>query len=253
MDPSREHTGGASLGWLERLRERTAETGVRGAFTAGLNRILQRGASIDLVHVLLLEADRLRDAPVDASFEVRFLTSDEVRRHATRPGSGLSPEFADRIDRGHDLCIAALSEGRLASYSWLALGSVEPEHAAGVALGLPTDTAYLYKAFTHRSFRGRRLYGAITASALRQLEGAGVTRFVAFVYWNNASALRACARMGYRRLGMLAARPGKLLRVPGAAERCGIRFGSEAQPLLATRRGREAVAGRAPAPGSPAT
>jgi hypothetical protein len=75
---------------------------------------------------------------------------------------------------------------------------------------------------------------------LKQLEKAGITRFVAFVYWNNASGLRACARMGYRRLGMLAARPSGPLHVPGAARLCGIHFGAEAEPQLAMRLSREA-------------
>jgi len=246
VDPSLEQAGDTSLGLIGRIRDRTAATGVSGTITAALNRILVKGASISLVHVLLLEADQVLAAPTDASFEMRFLTSDEVRRYATQRGSGLSPDLGDRIDHGLDLCFAALSEGRLASYSWLALRSVEPEHAAGVALGLPPYMAYLYKACTHRSFRGRRLYGAITASALKQLEKMGITHFVAFVYWNNASALRACTRMGYRRLGMLAARPSGPLHVPKAARLCGIRFGAEAQPQLAMRLGRDAAFGLRP-------
>ena len=237
MDPSVEQAGKTRPGLIGRLRDKTAETGVSGTITAALNRILVKRASLDLVHVLLLEAARVLPPPADGSFEMRVLTSDEIRRHAKEPGSELSPDLADRIDHGRDLCIAALSEGRLASYSWLALGSVEPEHAAGVAVGLPTHMAYLYKAFTHRAFRGRRLYGAITAAAIKELEKVGITHFVAFVYWNNASALRACTRMGYRRLGMLAVRPRGPLHVPAAARVCGIRFGAEAQPLLAMRLG----------------
>jgi ribosomal protein S18 acetylase RimI-like enzyme len=237
VDPSLEHAADRSHSLIGRFRARTAETGVSGAITAALNRILVKGASIDLVHVLLLDADHVQAPPVDASFEMRFLTSDEVRTYANQPGTELSSDLADRIDGGLDLCFAALSGERLVSYSWLALRCVEPEHAAGVALGLPPHMAYLYKAYTHRGFRGRRLYGAITAAALKHLEKVAITHFVAFVYWNNASALRACERMGYRRLGMLVGRPGGLLHVPGAARHYGIRFGSDAQPLLAMRPG----------------
>jgi hypothetical protein len=235
VDPSVDRAHGRRPGWVGRIREKTATTGVSGTITAALNRLLVRGASIEIVQLLLLRADEVVAEPVDLSVEMRFLTSDEVRGYAAQRGSGLSLEFAQRIDRGFDFCFAAVSEGRLAGYCWLAIGSVEPEHSAGVALGLPTHMAYLYKAFTFPGFRGRRLYAALTAGALRALGPAGITQLVAFVYWNNTSALRACARMGYRRLGMMVARPSGPLHVPEAARRRGIRFGDEAEPLLEGR------------------
>jgi ribosomal protein S18 acetylase RimI-like enzyme len=237
VDPSTERTREPPNGFIGRLREKTAAAGLSGAITAAMNRILMKGASLDLVHVLLLGADEVIAAPVDASFEMRFLTSDEVRGYATQPENALTPDLADRIDRGLDSCFAALTEGRLASYSWLALQSVEPEHAAGAALGLPPHMAYLYKAHTLPAFRGRRLYGAITAGALERLGPAGIRQILAFVYWNNAPALRACDRMGYRRLGLLAVRPHGPVRVPEAARRAGIRFGVDAMPFLQTRLG----------------
>ena len=232
MDASAERAGEKPTGLIGRLRDKTAANGVSGAMTAALNRLLRKGAAIDLVHVLLLEGEVLA-APTDASLEMRFLTSDEVRRYAAEPESELPPALAGRIDHGLDFCFAALSGDRLASYSWLALGSVEAEHAAGVDLGLPAHMAYLYKAFTLPGFRGRRLYAATTAGAAKQLRETGITQLVAFVYWNNASALRACARMGYRRLGMLMSRPSGPVHVPSEARRRGILFGAEARPSLA--------------------
>ena len=96
MDPSVGRAGGESTGLIARLRDKTAAYGVSGVMTAALNRLLRRGASIDLVHVLLLEGEVLA-VPTDASFEMRFLTSDEVRRYAGEPESELSPDLADRI------------------------------------------------------------------------------------------------------------------------------------------------------------
>jgi hypothetical protein len=220
---------------FRRLRDKSAATGVSGTMTAALNRLLVKGASLDIVHVLYLDSPNMAAAPLDDSFELRFLTPSEVRRFAKQPDNELPASFAHRAERGLDLCYAALREGRLASYSWLAMRCVEPDHAAGVALGLPSDVAYLYKAFTHPAFRGRRLYAATTAGALRELGRSGIKHFLAFVYWNNASALRACTRMGYLSLGLLAAGPSGLLRVPDAARDCGICFGADAQPLLAMR------------------
>jgi hypothetical protein len=227
--------GVPARGIFRRLRDKSAATGVRGAFTAALNKLLVQGASFDIVHVLFLDGGDVAAPPQEEAFELRFLTSEEVRRFARQADNELPASFAERVELGLDRCYAALSHGRLASYSWFALRCVEAEHAAGVPLGLPSDVAYLYKAFTHPRFRGQRLYAATTAGALRELERIGITHLLAFVYWNNQAALRACARMGYRDLGLLASRSPGLLRVPQAAKECGIHFGADAKPWLTMR------------------
>ncbi len=220
---------------VDRLREKKQAIGTSGIAREAANRALTKWASLDLVHVMLLERDCVRPQAADTCVEMRFLSPDDVRRFARRPVNGLSDTFARRLERGLDRCYAAIHGDRLASYGWYAFHSVEPEHSAGAALAFPADMAYLYKGFTHPDFRGRRLYGATMGAALRALGERGVTRLLAFVYWSNRAALNASDRLGYRNLGMLAVGPKGPVRVPPHARRYGVRFGAEAARDLECR------------------
>lgn len=223
----------------DHLFSRVARTqehhGAGGVVRKALNRLLVRGASLDIVHVLLLEPDRLRVPSADPCVEMRFLQPDEIGRFARNPSNGLAPEYADRAARGLDLCFGAIHGDRLASYGWYALHSVEAEHSAGASLGLPADMAYLYKAFTHPDFRGRRLNGACVGRAMSVLAQQGISRLLCLVYWSNAPSLRSFERLGCQRLGLLAVGPGGPTRVPSQARRLGVRFGQEAQVALQSR------------------
>lgn len=217
---------------LTRVSETREHLGTGGLVRKALNRVLTRGASLDIVHVLLLEPDRMRVPSADPCFEMRFLRPDEVRRFARNPANELSPAFADRAERGLDLCFAAIHGDRLANYAWYALDSVEAEHSAGAALGLPPDMAYLYKAFTHPDFRGQRLNGACIGKALAALAEHGVSRLLSLVYWSNSASLRSFDRLGCQRLGLLAVGPRGPSRIPPHARRLGVTFGDEAAVTL---------------------
>jgi ribosomal protein S18 acetylase RimI-like enzyme len=222
-----------------RLARRAAETyerfGVGGVLRQSLDRLLVRGASLHILHVLLLQRSTLRAHPLDTTVEARFLTPKEVRRLARDPANQLSPEFADRAAGGRDFCCGAIHGDRLTSYGWYALGSVEPEHAAGAALGLPPGVAYTYKVFTHPDFRGRRLNAACMGAALEALGSRGVDRLVSLVHWSNEASLRSCERLGFRRLGLLVVGPRGAIRIPARARRLGVTFGRAAETALAAR------------------
>jgi hypothetical protein len=221
---------------IDDVSEKHDRWGTGGVARMAFNRLLVRWGSVEIVHFLLLERGRMRVPDMDGCFETRFLTPEEVGRFAATPAYRLSRDFADRASAGLDLCFGAIHGDRLASYGWYALHSVEPEHAAGSALALPPDIAYMYKGFTHPDYRGCRLYGACMGRALQILEGHGLDRLVAFVHWSNAASLRSCKDLGYRSLGLLAVGPGGPVRVPREARRLGVRFGGEAAPALRSRR-----------------
>lgn len=226
---------------LTRVSETREHLGTGGLVRKALNRVLTRGASLDVVHVLLLEPDRMRVPSADSCFEMRFLRPDEIRRFARNPTNQLSADFAERAARGLDLCYAAIHGDRLANYGWYALHSVEAEHSAGAALGLPADMAYLYKAFTHPDFRGQRLNGACIGKALSALSEHGVQRLLSLVYWSNSASMRSFDRLGCQRLGLLAVGPRGPSRVPPQARRLGVRFGGDARLALQNRSQLEAA------------
>lgn len=221
---------------LRRASETYDHLGVTGVMSKGLNRILVGGVKVSLVHLLTLEVDQATNRTVDSSFQRRFLTADEVRRYASDPMNGLSPDFADRIEGGFDMCFAAVHGDRLANYGWYAFGTVEPEHAAGVCLGLPTNVAYVYKVFTHPDFRGRRLNGAILGEAATVLGTQGVDMILAMIYWSNGASFRSFERLGFRKRGLLVVGPGGPMRIPEAVRRLGVSFDADAEHAAEVRK-----------------
>jgi RimJ/RimL family protein N-acetyltransferase len=190
---------------------------------------------MDVVHMMVLEPEHMHVPTIDSSFELRFLTPDDVRRFARDPVNGLSTELADRAQRGLDHCFGALQGDRLANYGWYAVDSVEGEHCAGAGLGLPPNIAYMYKGFTHPDFRGMRLHGASMGEALRAMSDWGIERLLSVVYWDNAASLRSCDVLGYERLGLLVVGPRGPIRVPRRARRFGVAFGRQAFAALESR------------------
>lgn len=221
-------------GILERARQTHRRSGVSGVLSSGLDRLLLRPLGLRFVRVLVLDRVDRRSDSTDPGLDVRWLDVDEISRFAENPANQIGTEFVSRARGGHDLCMGIIRGERLASYAWCALGSVESEHAAGVDLELPEDTAYLYKGFTHPDDRGARLYPACMHAALASLSERGVERLIAFVHWHNASALRSCERAGYRVLGTLRVGPGSALSVPPAVRNLGVRFGADARVLPRT-------------------
>lgn len=196
-------------------------------------------ARTEVNEVLCLQAaDLQRPSELADAVRLGWLTGDELAAMAGDAAWDLGPSFLPRLAAGHDRCWGAWCGGRLAGYSWYATGSIEPEHAAGIALGLPHDMAYMYKALTRSEFRGRGLYGRAIAGALRELEAEGITRLVALVDWTNLDSLAGCRKLGFRSLGRLVRREGRrepTFRLPREAARAGLRFGDAAD--LSPRRG----------------
>ncbi len=207
--------------------------GWKAALQRAVSRSAQKLLRLEVNEMLWLDAGCLpASIESDPEFQFRFLTAKEVSGFAADPKNDLDASFAVRATRGLDLCFAAIaSGGQLASYSWYASGSIEPEHHLGVAMSLPTDVAYMYKAFTHPDYRGRRLYAATVALALKNLAHRGVTKLVTTIEWTNFASLRGCRRLGFQELGRLSTIGPTRHRIAftsRAAKSRGICFGSSA-------------------------
>ena len=141
----------------------------------------------EVSEMVWLDAERLPaviEAPSDFTF--RFLTVDEIANLTDDFEYELAPEFVSRAANGMDLCFAALDrDERVAHYGWYALGSIEGKHHMGVPMSFPDDVAYMYNAFTHPDFRGRRLHGTAMALALRKLADRGITKLLSTIEWTN--------------------------------------------------------------------
>jgi hypothetical protein len=172
-------------------------------------RAARKVMTLDVTVLVWLARQKLRLPGIDdASVAFQFLAPGDVRRHGRDEANGLVPEMGERIAAGNDFCFAAFCDGRLASYAWFALGSIEAEHNrgaepnSGVAVSFPADVAFLYKGFTHPDFRGRKLHGEVIGRALLELEPRGIGAMLSTTDWTNRAARRALAGIGFEELGL---------------------------------------------------
>ena len=162
-------------------------------------RLLQRHV-MEVVWLNLKQAESCQPVP---GFEFRFLTAKEVWRFSTDPSLDLDANLAAEVERGQSLCFAALENDRLAAYGWYAIQRATPSHCFGVGIRLPAHVVYMFKGFTHSSYRGLRLHAAVMGLALATLSERGIQALISTVEWTNESSLRSCDRLGFERLGRI--------------------------------------------------
>ncbi len=228
---------------LQDLADVRRNFGTAAMLRTVVSRASKKLLRLEASETVWLDADRLPPSIVaDPNFTFRFLTIDEIDQLAGEEAYELAPEFVSRVAEGMDVCFAALTpDGRVAHYGWYALGSIEGEHHMGVPMSFPDDVAYMYNAFTHPEFRGRRLHGTAMALALKSLADRGITKLLSTVEWTNYASLRSFERLGFERFGRRWTLGGGNCRWgtnSKAARLRGIRFGREA---LVTPRSREGI------------
>lgn len=208
------------------------DQGRTAAYEWLIDRVGSRVFNLGVDEVVWLDVERIKlvGAPPEG-FEFRFLSAAELSSFASEENE-LTKANVERAAAGHDLCFAALKDGRLAGYGWYALGCVEAEHCDGIPLSYPRDVAYMYKGFTHPDFRGLRLHGFAMRLALEALAAErGIRHLVSTVGWLNWASLKSCDRLGYERLGRMTRYGWKWcggVCSPKAARERGVRFGRQA-------------------------
>lgn len=140
------------------------------------------------------------DAPA-VPVEVRPLERSELALYGKEGGYEFSPQFLRGIASRDDLCVAAFASGKLVSYCVFA---VEPTAIdSHLRFHFPPRWIYVYKAFTHPGWRGRRLQQQLFLRALpdvgRWLDGLQQPLgFVTLVIADNAPSFSAFARLGFK-------------------------------------------------------
>ena len=178
--------------------------GWTAAFAWVVDRLAVKIVHLELNRLFWLEVEQLGQMPAAPDdLECRFLSAQEIRAFAQEPANDLSADMAERIERGRDFCFAVLDHGKLATYCWFAVETIEAEHNGGAALSLPPDVSYVYKAYTLPAFRGQRLDGMAKSLAFRALAERGIRKLVATVQWTNWPSLRSMRRMGFAELGFM--------------------------------------------------
>ena len=144
-----------------------------------------------------------------AEYSIRFLTAEELRRHAKDRELDLSPQFVrDALARTMP-CLGVYQGNTLASYSWYSTGPTEALDA--LVFTPPNDHVYLFKTFTRPAYRGQRLFAAGVSHALKHFQSQGFAGLVAYVESNNYASLAAFTGIGASPRGAV-----RLLRLWGS-------------------------------------
>lgn len=220
---------------MGRVNEMRRQYGVGSTCQWVAARAAKRLLRVELSRMVCLEISHLPQViEGDPEFTFRPLTVNEITQLAADPAYELAGEFVERAANNLELCFAALHYGEtVAHYGWYATGAIGGEHHMGVPMLFPDDVAYMYNAFTHPAYRGRRLHGTATALAARSLSARGITRLVSTIETTNFASLRSFHHMGFMDIGSLLTigqgNPRWSFN-PKAARSLGIRFGREAAP-----------------------
>ena len=89
------------------------------------------------------------------------------------------------------------------SPGWYAREWIEPEHCYGFGLKMPPHVAYMYKGFTHPSFRGQGAADDRYLFWMQYLLDRGKRSAVAYFSFDNLATLTRVRKLGRRRLGTI--------------------------------------------------
>jgi hypothetical protein len=172
-------------------RETIVSVGLRAADVAAL-RVL-RAIAVSRVSPAFLD--------VDPRYEHGFLDEAALRRFARDEVYDLSDRFLDEALARGDRCYAIVDGERLASFGWYARRPTPIDR--GLYLRFDPRLVYMYKGFTHRDYRGRRLHAIGMTRALSEVLSEGASGIVSYVDSKNRSSLVSCYRMGYEDVGRI--------------------------------------------------
>jgi hypothetical protein len=165
-------------------------------------------ATVDEIDRTLLDAGRL---------EARFATHDELSAAMAVPeiAEEMTGDFIEQALARGDECFGIFDGPQLVSLGWY---SNQPTRLSE-ALTLHFDRAwmYMYKGYTLRSHRGKRLHGIGMTNALYAYTRRGSRGLISYVRSTNFQSLRSTERMGYRIFGAIYIAGRRTWATPGCA------------------------------------
>ena len=180
-----------------------------------LYHLINRTLLIDITQVLYLPTSQIHPPrSPEKDYQFCCLSKEDVLTFSQFKDSQLTPNMAELVDNKTVVCIAALinesnekNETRtLAAYSWFATGQVDAQHNSaggrfkGIALSLPDNTHYLFKAFVLPKHRGLALNHWIIFNAANELLQQPCEAIITTTEWTNRAFLKSATRAGFRKL-----------------------------------------------------
>ncbi|MGZ3437911.1 MAG: GNAT family N-acetyltransferase [Polyangia bacterium] len=134
-------------------------------------------------------------------FAVRIASGDELRAAAAEPewAKEMPRAFVDQaLARGDD-CVGIFDGKKLVSIGWYS--RTPTPISPSLTLHFDAAWTYMYKGFTLKSHRGKRLHGIGMTFALKHYTDHGARGLISYVEFDNLMSLRSVERMGYRLFG----------------------------------------------------
>ena len=164
-----------------------------------LRRALARRAGIRLFRFFARDISESEDAPPPGGIALELLSQEEVIEYGRDLELDLRAEAVRAAYGRGDLCMAALEDGRLVGYCWLAFRPLP--HLDGVWVRFGDATAWIYKSLVRPSHRGRGIARALYRFGDLTCAERGRRHSVICVESHNAPSVRAALRAGYRPAG----------------------------------------------------
>ena len=176
--------------------------GRRAAFHELQQRIVNRLVPFQVLKGMIATIDGIDRSLLDAGgLQTRFATRDELHAAVRVPdvAEEMSASFVDEALAKGDECFGIFDGSDLVSFGWY---SNQPTELSDL-LTLCFDRAwmYMYKGFTRKSHRGKRLHGIGMSLALAAYTKRGARGLISYVKSTNFQSLRSTERMGYEIFG----------------------------------------------------
>jgi acetyltransferase (GNAT) family protein len=184
---------------LRKVRRKLRHHGVARTAYAVLLKVLghQRWLSVLRCHYLEVVDPAFLEPP--PRYVGSFFSPRAIAEFTRDPEASMAEEFAAYALAKGDKCYGFLHEGALRAYGWYA--ATPTRVTRDLRLNFSRDYVYMYKAFTHESHRGKRLFPFGVMRALQHYRAAGYKGMLLYVDANNLDSLKSCARMGFRAFG----------------------------------------------------
>jgi len=138
----------------------------------------------------------------DEGYPGLFLPEATLREFSNDPEYEMPAAFLDDALAKKDGCYGFLNGSDLASYGWYSNKPTETNWP-GLWIHFDERYIYMYKGFTHRHHRGKRLHAVGMTRALDAYLARGSKGILSYVEWNNFASLKSCYRMGYSDFGKI--------------------------------------------------
>lgn len=186
----------------KRTNDIATSFGRRAALHDLQHRLVNRLLPFQVLKGMIATADGIDRSLLDAGdLQTRFATREELLAAAASAevAEEMSMAFVDEAIARGDECYGIFDGATLVSFGWY---SNQPTQLSdNLVLHFDRSWMYMYKGYTLRAYRGKRLHGIGMSRALYAYTERGSRGLISYVKSTNFQSLRSTERMGYRIFG----------------------------------------------------